>query len=341
MTKTKEIVFTICPVVAASHVALSKGFLKEELGKVGVTPKYLYSLDSSNWISHFKHTLPNSFRDGGNIPAIWTKSNGTKIKLIGLTYSNAGGQILVRTDSEIYRVADLKGKKFGLSKRILEDRVDFWRITGHRGILVAAELAGLKPNDFKIVDLPVDGTGYDSLEPVASPELRFKNHHSSSLYKAEVEALLSGKVDAIYSNHGAAAVLTATGKVKSIEDFSRRPDWTLQVANSPYTIAVNEDLAKNQPEVVVAYLKAAVKAGRWINENPEAAAEIFTKVTSFSDPKVVAKLLKKLDLVPSLSEKNITGIEIEKKFLLDHGYIKNDFDAREWADDSFLKEALA
>lgn len=335
-----EVNYTICPVLVASHVAVEKGWLEEELKKIGVKLKYLWSLPHENWLAHFTHQLPNLFRDGGNIPAIWSRSRGEKTKLVGLTFSNDGGQILVSTNSGLNKVSDLKGHKIGLFQRINPDRVDFWRGTAERGILLALELAGLRKSDVEIVNLPVIAPDYPTTEPRQKPADRWGDPRANSIYQTESQALLSGRVDAIYINRGRSSILQSEGKVKAIEDLSRYPDWTLQVANSPFTISVNAELAEQHPEVVIAYLKAAVRAGRWINKNPVEAGEIFTQVTSYWGGKCIAKVLSSHNLVPSFSGKNIAGIEVEKKFLLENGYIEKDFDVNEWVDSSFLEEAL-
>ena len=50
-------------------------------------------------------------------------------------------------------------------------------------------------------------------------------------------ALEKGIIDAIYTQRGPFQHLQeATGKFKAIEDLSRYPDWTLQMANVPTVI---------------------------------------------------------------------------------------------------------
>jgi ABC-type nitrate/sulfonate/bicarbonate transport system substrate-binding protein len=338
-----EAIYTICPVLVASHIAVQKGWLESELKKVKGSLKYLWSLPAESWLSHFNHTLPNQFRDGGNIPAIHARSEGQRTKLIGLTFSNDGGQILTRVGSGINKVADLKGRQIGLYKREKTDRVDFWRATAERGILVALDLAGLKPSAVNIVDLAVGSPDYVSAAPVKNPAERFKATTSgpNSHYGAEIDALLTGKVDAIYANRGRAHQFQRDGKVKAIEDLGRHPDWTLQVANSPYTITVSEELATEYPEIVVAYLRAAIKAGRWIEANQDEAAEIFGGLISQWAGKCILKgEIAKHHFAPNLSPKNLAGVEVEKQFLLEQGYIRKDFDVAQWADPSFLEKAL-
>jgi ABC-type nitrate/sulfonate/bicarbonate transport system substrate-binding protein len=55
----------------------------------------------------------------------------------------------------------------------------------------------------------------------------------------------------------------------------------------------------------------------------------------------VESLLSGFDLVPNLSAKNLAALDIQKKFLVEHGYIDKDFEVRDWADPSFLEQALA
>ena len=44
-------------------------------------------------------------------------------------------------------------------------------------------------------------------------------------------------------------------------------------------------------------------------------------------------------MVPSPSPKNLAQIEIGKDFMLEHGYIKRDFDVQKWAAPEFLEKA--
>jgi ABC-type nitrate/sulfonate/bicarbonate transport system substrate-binding protein len=47
-----------------------------------------------------------------------------------------------------------------------------------------------------------------------------------------------------------------------------------------------------------------------------------------------------VSFVPGLSERSLSALDIQKNFLLEQGYIKNEFKVRDWADDRFLQEAL-
>ena len=153
-------------------------------------------------------------------------------------------------------------------------------------------------------------------------------------------ALLKGVVDAIYTQSKPFQHLQeATGKMKAIEDLSRYPDWTLQVANIPAAITCTEEMAKKHPELVVTFMKGMIKVGRWANEHKHAAAAILDKQTFYVDVEDTYQGIKHIDMVPNLSPQNLVSIEIGKDFMLSHGYIKNDFDVQKWAAPEFLEQA--
>ena len=131
----------------------------------------------------------------------------------------------------------------------------------------------------------------------------------------------------------------ATGKFKAIEDLSRHPDWTLQVANIPAAITCTDVMAEKHPELAVTFLKGMIKVGRWANEHKHAAAAILDKQTFYLDVEDTYEGIKHIDMVPNLSPQNLVSVEIGKNFMLKHGYIKNDFDVSKWAAPEFLEKA--
>ncbi len=341
-TAPVETLYTICPVLTAANVAVELGWLDEEFQRAGGKAVYLRSLENNaGWIPHYTHGRPNLFRDGGAIPTIKARADLTKTKLIGLTWGQQGGQILVKAGSGIRRVVDLKGRRIGLFQSQNNEKIDFARGTAHRGVLLALELAGLSANDVEIVNAPdADAPRFRIANKPSELWTQNREERKNVDHQVDLLALAQGRVDAIYSQPGRSHELVKTGEYTVIEDLSRYPDWTLQVANGPYTIAVNSDFAEKHPEIVVAYLRASIRAGRWINQHRSAAAEIFTRVTFTRDPQLIERQLAGFDLVPNLSAKNLAAIDIQKKFLLEHGYIQNDFDVRDWADPSYLEKAL-
>jgi ABC-type nitrate/sulfonate/bicarbonate transport system substrate-binding protein len=336
-----EALYTICPVLAASNVADELGWLDEEFRRVGAKATYLRFLpDNAGWLPHYTHGAPNLFRDGGAIPTIQARADLADTKLVALTWAQTGGQLLARAGAGIHRTADLRGRRVGLFKSLRKDKIDFQRGTAQRSIELALGLAGLGAKDVEIVD--IEEADDARFAPARKPvELWSQYRARGAGGGKDLEALLAGRVDAIFGHAGRARALVASGEVTVIEDLGRHPDWTLQVANGPFTTAVSADFAEAHPEVVVAWLRAAIRAGRWINANKAAAAEIFARVTVTPDPAFIAEFIAGFDFVPDLSPRNLRAIELEKDFLRSHGYVKNDFDVKAWADPRFLAEAHA
>jgi ABC-type nitrate/sulfonate/bicarbonate transport system substrate-binding protein len=90
---------------------------------------------------------------------------------------------------------------------------------------------------------------------------------------------------------------------------------------------------------VIAYMKAMIKVGRWVNQNKHAAAEILNRQTFYLDAEDTYQGIEDVDMVPSLSAQNMQCIKIGKDFMAGHGYIENDFDVDEWARPEFLEQA--
>ena len=78
--------------------------------------------------SHFNHTLPWSFRQGGNIPAIRARSAGRDTRLIGLTWVDEFQAIITLPQSRLRTSADLFGARIGVPRRA-GPIVDFHRAT--------------------------------------------------------------------------------------------------------------------------------------------------------------------------------------------------------------------
>ena len=206
-------------------------------------------------------------------------------------------------------------------------------------------LNGMSMDDVEIVEFPYPDDWYGDpkmLEPMINPtDLWAHRDHKHDLAFRPLEiALLGGKVDAIYTlSKQFQHLQEATGQIKTIEDLSRYPDWTAQVANTPAVITCTDVMADEHPELVVTYMKAMIKVGRWANENKHAAGAILDRQTFYRDAEDTYQGIKHVDMVPNLSPQNLACIKIAKDFMVSNGYIKNDFDVAEWAAPQFLEQA--
>jgi ABC-type nitrate/sulfonate/bicarbonate transport system substrate-binding protein len=76
--------YTRCPAPTPFGVAIQQGRLQEEFVNDGFDVKALQdATDPLVRQSHYTHSQPNSLRQGGNIPALWARSQGGRTRVIG------------------------------------------------------------------------------------------------------------------------------------------------------------------------------------------------------------------------------------------------------------------
>ena len=343
--KWDEVFFTNCPMVSANNIDQELGWCKTDFKKIGVDYSYFRSRRENDFYPHYIHNLDNLFRFGGLYPPIAVNADIRRTRLLGATMVYEGGCMLVRVGDPIYRMQDLKGKKIGLSKSLNTLKNDWWRINEHLGIESMLRINDMTMDDVEIVEFPYPDDWYSDpkmLAPMINPtDLWATRDHKHDLAFRPLEmALLGGKVDAIYTlSNQIQHLQEATGNIRAIEDLSDYPDWSLQVANTPAVITCTDVMADEHPELVVTYMKAMIKVGRWTNENKHAAAVILDRQTFYRDVDDTYRNIVDVDMVPSLSPQNLAAVEVGKKFMLSHGYIEHDFDVQEWAAPEFLQQA--
>ena len=342
----KEVFYTNCGMVSASNVDQELTWCRTDFAAIGVDYAHLLSRRENDWYPHYIHNLDNLVRFGGLYPTIHVQADIRRTRLLGATPTYEGGCMLVRAKDRIYKMSHLKGKRIGLSKSLNTLKADWWRITEHYGILNMLMLNDMSIEDVEIVEFPDADDWYTDPKmcgPVNSATEFYmgKVDHKRTLITRPLEtALLEGKVDAIYTHSKTWQHLQEeTGKIAAIEDLSRHPDWRLQANNEPAVITCSDVMAEQHPELVVTFLKAMIKVGRWANEHKRAAAAILDRQTYYRDVEDTYQCIKHIDMVPSLSPKNLAQIEIGKDFMLEHGYIKRDFDVHAWAAPEFLEQA--
>jgi ABC-type nitrate/sulfonate/bicarbonate transport system substrate-binding protein len=343
----KEVYYTNCPLVSASNVDQELGWTREEYKKIGVKYGFIRSTPLTDWYPHYIHNQENLIRFGGLFPPVHVQADIRRTRLLGVTHApHEGGCMMVRSSDDIYRMSELKGKKVGISKSLNQIKNDWWRIQEHQGIELMLRMNGMTMKDVQLVEFPYADDWYNSPEMLNTvidnaSELWLKRNHKSDLAFRPLEtALLNGTVDAIYTQSKPFQHLQeATGKMKAIEDLSKYPDWTLQVANIPAVITCTDVMAEQHPELVLTFMKGMIKVGRWANEHKHAAAAILDKQTFYLDVEDTYEGIKHIDMVPNLSPQNLASVEIGKDFMFSHGYIKNDFDVNKWAAPEFLEAA--
>jgi sulfonate transport system substrate-binding protein len=317
MSEPSAIWYTRCPVPTTSGLAQHFRWLHDEFARVGITLESIRaSADRSVRVSHFDHSHPNMFREGGNVPPIWARGLGRDTAVVGITWVDEEQLILVRGDSDIRDLAQLRGRKLGLPKHASQI-VDIGRGQDLRGLLTALKLGGIARNEVEFVDL--DGEDFDLRE------------HRDERPHLGAEALLAGKADAIYAKGAVGATLVEQHGFRAVLDINREADPLLRVnAGTPRPITVDATLAREHPEVVARYLAVLQQTSAWAKSHPQEVVTAIAAETGASEAAVRRgfgeHLHEHFDV--TLTGLALTGLRLQQEFLVGEGLVQAfDFDA--------------
>jgi len=330
---TETFIYTRSPVPTPLGLAIQLGLIEQEFKSDAISIKSLHESDKpSELFSHFDHHLPNSFRQGGNTPAIWAKSNGSDTRVIGLTWTDEFQAIISLPNSGINTIKDLRGRKVGIPQHDNEAKVsnDYNRAAAVRAFYVALEHDGLGLKDIELVDLP--DSAYITVNEVARPGGWGQARHG---YVNEVYALVRGEVDAIYVKDVRGAEITHLLGAKVIFNLGFHPDTYVRISNcAPRPLTVNADTLEKHPDIVNRFLKRVVEAGLWAKKNQEESLRLIARETGWSEAWLLRVLGADfhLNMTIHLAEESIEGLNIAKDFLLAHAFISKDFDTASWID---------
>jgi sulfonate transport system substrate-binding protein len=321
----RQLWYTRCPVPTASGIALDLGLLREEFARSDITLESIRDSDDPRVnISHFDHSLPGLFREGGNIPAIWARSEGRDTVVVALTWIDEFQAILVRPDSEITSLSDLRHRPIGLPRQDGQ-RVDFARAMSLRGIDSALRLGGLSLDDVRLVDVSSEQPTFATASGVAN----------GRFHELESNALLQGDVDAIYVKGAPGLGAARAHGLRILVNLADQADPLLRVNNgNPRPVTVDRRTAVERPDLVARYLAVLLRAADWASHNPGEVFPIIGQEVGRSADEARAaygdNAHKGFGL--DLSDIRRQGLASQKDFLHRQGFITNDFDVARWID---------
>jgi ABC-type nitrate/sulfonate/bicarbonate transport system substrate-binding protein len=330
--------YTRCPCATAFSVAWQRGLFREEFeGDKAVEFRSLQqSGDPKVYQSHFSHTQENSFRFGGNVPAIWARSIGSDTRLIGLSWVRTPYSILSLPGSGIRGVADLRGKRLLVARRTTERAVDFWRATTLRTYETALATAGLGLSDVILVDLPIDRPFIDPAAAAGSADLTLGSAQSHRGANREVLfALIRGEADAVVFHSTSSTENAALLGAHVVYDVGRQhPDRVARANNGlPEALTVSGRLSIERPDLVARVVGRLLEAGDWAKTHREETVRFVAREQHTAEEIVEATygdgLVQAFET--DLAADKIAALRSQKDFLLRHGFIK-DFDFDSWID---------
>lgn len=330
-TAVESIWYTRCPVPTPLGLAARQGWFEHEFGGEGVAIRTLQETqDPELRESHYDHRLPHSFRQGGNVPAIWARSRGTDTRVIGLNWVDESQVILARPGSGIESPADLEGRRIGVPRHA--NSIDHARASALRGIEVTLAEGGLTTADATLVDLVVPAT------PVG-----LGWNTSGGGYGSQFESLQRGEVDAIFVKGARGLQAAAEHGAHIVYDVRNHPDPRVRANNgAPRPITVDAALLQQHPDVVKRFLKRIVQIGDWARSHPAETVAYISRESGSTDEWVRkaygadVHLNQGTDLDPA----SIAALEGYKTFLFEHGFIPSDFDVQAWIDPAPLEKVL-
>jgi ABC-type nitrate/sulfonate/bicarbonate transport system substrate-binding protein len=337
--------YTRCPVPTPLGIAAHLGWFEREFGPDGIAIETLQDgRNAALRAAHIDHALAHSFRQGGSIPALWARAQGADTRVIGLTWIDESQLILALPQSGIRTVRDLRGRRIGLPSRP-DARIDIFRAAALRGFLGALGLEGLGARDVELVDVPADDVG---VPPDAQLRQFFSNPSSATsraLYAAEVRALLRGDVDAIYVKGSLGLETAHLIGARVVTDIGFHPDPQVRVNNgSPRPLTVDGAFIDARPDLVARFLQRVIDVAGWGREHPLDVLDFLGRETGSTHEWLRLAYGKEVHrkLETGLAPDAVTALSGFKDFLLEWGFLPQDFSVHDWVDRSVLeRSALA
>ncbi|WP_416356770.1 aliphatic sulfonate ABC transporter substrate-binding protein [Aureimonas phyllosphaerae] len=240
----------------------------------------------------------------GNNPSLRLGASGADVKLIGLSSWVPSNEtlVVVRPDSPVKTLADLKGKRVAYLSGTVR----------HSTFAKALEAEGVSIDDVESLNIGIENSG---------------------------PALARGDVDAIVESTGPAQKLVDAGQARVLFDagVSGKPEWAV-----PHLISVNGDFARTYPQIVERILKVDIETARWADAHPDETIAIFVEETGNSEKAVRSSYSEgKFYQNPEIMPRAIEALKGEERFMAEAGLLKGKVNYDTWVDRSFYDAAAA
>ena len=254
--------------------------------------------------------------EGDSTQALWERSEGRATRLIGLTWVETSQAVVALPDAGIDGPERLAGRRLALPFDATAP-LDLHRAAASRGLHAALALAGIFPGEVEHVD--VDASAALGADP----------------YAAELQALASGDVDAIFVAGAAGAAAAARIGAVTVADVGRHLDPAVRTSGiTPAAIVADAELLEREPNLVVRLLAVLLRAGAWAQLNAVTASELVAVETGTSVRDVRAAHGRNWpdQLHVDLSHRKLDALRAHHDFLVTHGFLPRAVDLGAWID---------
>ena len=336
---TTALYYTRCPVPTASGIAFQRRMFESLFRDTHYEVRDLSELGPAHRDSHYTHSVRLFFREGGGAPPLWARAGGVDSVLLGITFMEETLGIFVRAGDPASTISDLAGRRFALPvwpKLVF----NFWRFAACKGIVSALRVHEMTLNDIELVDVT------ENWDPHERRNVKRRDAPSAPRceYRGQLRALLDGRVDAVFAKGPEAALLEheAGGRLRRLFDLRSAPALADRVNNStPRLLTTSREMVEIHPEAVVRYLQTLIRAARWACNHPQGARELIARECGVATHAIERCLEESYaaKLAPAMSDELLETVEIQKTFLLEHGFVEHDFPISEWIAPEPLAEA--
>ncbi|GHT04755.1 ABC transporter substrate-binding protein [Planctomycetales bacterium] len=276
------------------QIAHEKGFYAEE----GLDAELIKLQAGANFEAIAADKIDASF--GLLATLLQPLANGLTIKITTGLHTGCD-KLLVKPDSGIKTLTDLKGKRIGVPS-LTSSPIMFTR----RGLAAAGVKVGDKDAEVEFVV--------------------FSN--------AELPLALSkGAIDALAANDPVASVAAKANNLTVLLDSARDEPYKSQYCCAGY---VSAKLYKEDPAAALAFTRAVQKASAWIQEHPDETTQIqVDKKYVAGDPEFNATVLKTFKYIPS-AKGAYDAFSVIANELKEIGILRADLDADQLRDNSVV-----
>jgi ABC-type nitrate/sulfonate/bicarbonate transport system substrate-binding protein len=169
-----------------------------------------------------------------------------------------------------------------------------------------------------------------------------QRHVFEGTYQREIFALIRREVDAIYVKGPLGAQLAHDLHLHVVADIRDHPDPLERInCSTPRPITVGTEFLRNHPDLVVRFLSRIVAIGAWARLHPNEIAHYIARQSGATEHWVREAYGSNLYkcLCTNLDALSIAGMDAYKSFLLQWGFLKQDFDMTDWIDPVPLSRA--